>query len=113
MWGNFAAAVKSKEGTIAAELMLGKVIAVVFLMATAEEWTSRESDSLPEEGMATTADIVAVEAEKIPSEGRLCSAGEKPDVAEEKTGAAMWESIFWVLADSMRKRNTKYALIPT
>jgi hypothetical protein len=25
----------------------------------------------------------------------------------------MWESIFWVLADSMRKRNTKYALIPT
>jgi len=66
---------------IAAELMLGKVIAVVFLMAAAEEWTSRESDSLPEEGMATAANIVAVEAEKIPSEGRLCSAGEKPDVA--------------------------------
>jgi len=39
--------------------------------------------------MATAADIVAVEAEKTPSEGRLCSAGEKPGAAEEKTGAAM------------------------
>jgi hypothetical protein len=29
--------VKSEEGTIAVELMLGKVIAVVFLMAAAEE----------------------------------------------------------------------------
>jgi len=109
MWGNFAAVVKSEEGTIAAELMLGKVIAVVFLMAAAEEWTSRESDSLPEEGIATTADIVAAEAEKTPS----TEAGEKPGAAEEKTGAAMWESIFWVLAESMRKRNTKSALIPS
>jgi hypothetical protein len=25
----------------------------------------------------------------------------------------MWESIFWVLAESMMKRNTKFALIPS
>jgi uracil-DNA glycosylase len=49
----------------------------------------RESDSLPEEGIATTADIVAAEAEKTPSEGRLCLVGEKPGAAEEKTGVAM------------------------
>jgi len=39
--------------------------------------------------MATTADIVVAEVEKTPSEGRLCSAGEKPGAAEEKTSAAM------------------------
>jgi len=73
-------------------------------MVAVEEWTSKESDSLPEEGIATAGDIVI--AEETPLEGRIV-------VAEEKLDAAIWESIFWVLVKSKMKRNTKSALIPS
>lgn len=67
-------------------------------MATAKEWMSKESDSLPEEKIAAAADT--------PPEGRIVA-------VEERIDAAMWESIFWVLAESMMKRDIKSALIPS
>lgn len=64
-------------------------------MAAVEEWTLKESDSLPEEEIATTADIVV--AEETLLEGRIVVAEERPGAAEKRNDVAMWDSIFLVL----------------
>ena len=61
-------------------------------MVATEKWTSKESDSLPEEEIATTADIVA--AEETPPEERIVATKERPGATEERNGATMWESIY-------------------